>query len=315
MASKADADVDLEVSVARAAASIGLTPATLRTWDRRYGLSPSVRTAGGHRRYSADDLARLRTAALLITEGVSPASAALAARTWSVAKCRKKLTSPGLKDPSFKVSDARPGGGRALAAPGASAELRGLTRAAIALDGQKVAMLMTRAIDESGVVSAWEDLAVPALTAVGDRWAKTGAGVEIEHVTSEAIGRSLDAATTTATHGRPILLACAADEQHSLPLRALTAALTNADIPTVTLGSRVPVAALADSIARLRPRAVVLWATMPTEVPTEALELATEQRPTTLAYLGGPGWSDEADQVQTATRLVSLRDAFEKLAK
>ena len=38
-------------TVAAVARRLGVAPATLRTWDRRYGLGPSEHTSGAHRRY------------------------------------------------------------------------------------------------------------------------------------------------------------------------------------------------------------------------------------------------------------------------
>jgi transposase-like protein len=68
------------LTVAAVASRLGVAPATLRTWDRRYGLGPSEHTAGAHRRYSASDLARLVTMRSLTLDGVPPADAARLAR-------------------------------------------------------------------------------------------------------------------------------------------------------------------------------------------------------------------------------------------
>jgi DNA-binding transcriptional MerR regulator/methanogenic corrinoid protein MtbC1 len=62
--------------VAAVARRLGVAPSTLRTWDRRYDLGPSAHTAGSHRRYSPDDLARLVVMRRLTLEGVPPADAA-----------------------------------------------------------------------------------------------------------------------------------------------------------------------------------------------------------------------------------------------
>ena len=70
---------ELSVSVAVAARRLGVAPATLRTWDRRYGLGPSQRDGGTHRRYSHVDLARLDYMSALVRAGNSPAQAAAAA--------------------------------------------------------------------------------------------------------------------------------------------------------------------------------------------------------------------------------------------
>ena len=39
---------------------LGLPAPTLRSWERRYGIPTTPRTAGGHRRYSAESLHELR---------------------------------------------------------------------------------------------------------------------------------------------------------------------------------------------------------------------------------------------------------------
>ncbi|MCL2594007.1 MAG: MerR family transcriptional regulator [Promicromonosporaceae bacterium] len=64
------------LAVAVVARRLGVAPATLRTWDRRYGLGPSERTVGAHRRYTPGDVARLIIMRRLTLEGVAPADAA-----------------------------------------------------------------------------------------------------------------------------------------------------------------------------------------------------------------------------------------------
>ncbi|WP_435738802.1 MerR family transcriptional regulator [Cellulosimicrobium sp. PMB13] len=69
------------LAVAVVARRLGVAPATLRTWDRRYGLGPSEHRAGSHRRYTDDDVARLFIMRRLTLEGVAPADAARNALT------------------------------------------------------------------------------------------------------------------------------------------------------------------------------------------------------------------------------------------
>ena len=61
------------LTVAAVARRLGVAPATLRTWDRRYGLGPSEHSSGEHRRYSAIDISRLTLMRKLVIAGVSPA--------------------------------------------------------------------------------------------------------------------------------------------------------------------------------------------------------------------------------------------------
>ncbi|MGJ7440146.1 MerR family transcriptional regulator [Aquipuribacter sp. MA13-6] len=72
------------LTVAAVARRLGVAPATLRTWDRRYGLGPSEHTAGSHRRYSGVDVARLMVMRRLTLEGVPPSEAARIARVSDV---------------------------------------------------------------------------------------------------------------------------------------------------------------------------------------------------------------------------------------
>ncbi|WP_146197085.1 MerR family transcriptional regulator [Serinibacter arcticus] len=69
-------ETDGHLTVAAVAARLGVAASTLRTWDRRYGLGPTQRQAGSHRRYSPDDLARLETMRALTQRGVALADAA-----------------------------------------------------------------------------------------------------------------------------------------------------------------------------------------------------------------------------------------------
>jgi MerR family transcriptional regulator, light-induced transcriptional regulator len=69
------------LTVAAVARRLGVAPATLRTWDRRYGLGPSGHTAGSHRRYTPADVACLVVMRRLTLDGVPPADAARIARS------------------------------------------------------------------------------------------------------------------------------------------------------------------------------------------------------------------------------------------
>src|SRR5215213_142418 len=75
-------DVDEpHLTVSGAARRLGIAPATLRTWDRRYGIGPSGHARGRHRRYSAADMARLELMQRALMQGAAPAEAARYART------------------------------------------------------------------------------------------------------------------------------------------------------------------------------------------------------------------------------------------
>lgn len=49
---------------------------TIRAWEQRYGLLLPNRSAGGHRRFTEDDVRRINAVRLLVAEGVTLAAAA-----------------------------------------------------------------------------------------------------------------------------------------------------------------------------------------------------------------------------------------------
>ncbi|WP_250286469.1 MULTISPECIES: MerR family transcriptional regulator [unclassified Frankia] len=68
-------------TVAAVARRLGIAPATLRTWNRRYGLGPADHVSGTRRRYDPHDLARLEFMCRLTQAGIAPAEAARLARS------------------------------------------------------------------------------------------------------------------------------------------------------------------------------------------------------------------------------------------
>ncbi len=300
----------VSVSVAGAARGLGVAPGTLRSWERRYGLGPSGHTAGGHRRYEPADLARLGVMHRLVQEGVPPSEAARAAirariqpEDVDAANPYSALIGvPGSADdagdePAGADGEAVPavvtspsGGGRVLSVPSQPRVVRGLARSAMALDSAACHRAITGVLASRGVVSTWDELVRPVMAAIGDRWAQTNRGVEIEHSFSVVLAAALAAHAAARLerphNGRPALLASAPDELHDLPLMVLQAALAEAGIRCHVLGARTPAEALVDAVVRIGPPVVFLWAQMPVQ---RAPRLPT-LRPTPSVIVGGPGW-------------------------
>src|SRR6185295_18248413 len=63
------------LAISEVARLTGLSTATLRVWQRRYGLGASRSSPGGHRRYSPQDVARLRAVQRLVGQGLPTAEA------------------------------------------------------------------------------------------------------------------------------------------------------------------------------------------------------------------------------------------------
>jgi MerR family transcriptional regulator, light-induced transcriptional regulator len=295
------------LGVGAVARRLGVSPSTLRTWGRRYGIGPSRHSAGGHRRYDATDVARLELMNRLIRDGVPPGEAARVARA-------ADLSAPATAAPR-RSGTPRPAwgaGGNRIAVPGATTATRALVRAATALDTTTTRRLIDEAIAADGVVTAWQDLLAPVLTGLGARHAATGTIIEVEHLLSSCAQAVLDAAIATAQAPlptRPVLLACAPEEQHTLPVLALGAALARDRIAVCPLGARVPYAALEAAVRRLAPSVIFVWSqTAETGDPAPLADLP-RGRPPARVLVGGPGWA--VDRLpERVRRVTSLPDAL-----
>ncbi|MDG6109086.1 MerR family transcriptional regulator [Dactylosporangium aurantiacum] len=270
-------------SAGAVARRLGVAVTTLRTWHQRYGMGPSLHEPGHHRRYTEQDIERLEVMQRLIVEGVAPSEAA----RWALQDARV----PGLFGPASSAVAPAPAP-FSSSSPDLVAAARGLHRAAVRLDAPAVRQRVAAAVHDLGVVVAWDNVLRPVLSAIGQRHAATGGLVEVEHLLSGCVSAVFGAVPRPEpTLPAQILLACADEEQHSLPLEAVGAALAASGVPTRMLGARVPPSALAGAVRRTGPLAVLVWSQLRTTGDPGQLEpiLTMPRRPLVVAA-AGPGW-------------------------
>ena len=261
------------LTVAAVARRIGVAPATLRTWDRRYGLGPSSHEAGSHRRYCPADLARLTLMRRLISTGVAPCEAAEQARAHKGAVKIAQLVD-NFENRQVLVDS--------------------IHRAAKILDKSFIETVIRKDIADNGVIASWTEVIVPLLVIVGDEWERTGAGIEIEHMLSELLKRIMREGVPEIKkpkNAQPVLLAAVGEEVHCLALHALAAALAERGIESFFLGARTPLEAIDAMVRRSAPPAIFLWAQLKHNGDEKFFREIPAIRPAPRVILGGPGWS------------------------
>ncbi|AQT70769.1 MerR family transcriptional regulator [Streptomyces sp. fd1-xmd] len=302
---------------------LGISPTTLRSWDRRYGMGPAVRDGGRHRRWTVEDVAVLEDMCRLTTSGVPPSEAAGVALSRAT-RSRTAATGPMSPADGARPRGPAPGGGLPLG--DIRQEFRGLARAAVRLDGPAMDRLLAGLVHGHGLVAAWEEVIAPTLHAVGRKWESSGDRyIEVEHLLSWHVSTLLRQSVGNAPPGPrdapPVLMACVPGEQHSLPLEALAAGLAERTLPMRMLGAAVPAEALAASVRRTGPCAVVLWSqsrhtadrTLARQVAATAFGVrGARTRP--LLVLAGPGWGNRAPG-PGMIRPTGLREALDALAR
>ncbi|HZA16281.1 MAG TPA: MerR family transcriptional regulator [Pseudonocardiaceae bacterium] len=270
------ADAEPAWTAGAVARHLGVAPSTLRTWSRRYGLDPTRHDSGRHRRYQACDIARLDAMRQLVAQGVAPAAAA----RWVHTRPPAEL-------------DSAPESTESLEGPPPARVVRGLIAAALRLDGDAMAAALLRHLDERGVISTWNQVCLPVITEIGRVTERSGC-IDVEHLLSWTISAMLHQvpAAAQAPGRRGLLLACAENEQHTLALDALRAALASRGTAVRMLGAATPTPALAHAVQRCSPGAVVLWAqTARTARPSQLTALRQQSSVGTVVIAAGPGWA------------------------
>ena len=292
-------------TVSGAARRLGIPAGTLRTWERRHGIGPSVRSPGGHRRYTSSDLARLRAMRALVETGIPPAEAAALAALAAPGDSQQVLAAGAQ---AARAAGLPPG-----ARPDGDVPADLVIRAAEALDAPLLVSMFTDAFARHGVTAGWQQLAVPALREVGARPPHAAGHGAAEHLLSGCLLAALLDVITRAPAPRalrPVLLGCAEEEQHVLPVYALHAELAGRGVNVRQLGGRVPRPALAHAVGAVRPAAVFVWSQMPGTADPALLD----GLPTTARLVaGGPGW--QRSTLPARVHLAgTLGDAAELLA-
>ncbi len=251
-------------TIKQAARISGVTEASLRAWERRYGVVVPQRNESGYRVYDQQDLAAVATMRRLVEEGWSPAEAATAVRNGSVPIALDEVAGP---ETSPRTEGPDPGSLRQLF----------LTSAA---------QLDTAGIEESldggfalgsfeHVVDSW---LFPALEALGDAWASGEVDVAGEHMASHAVHRRLSSAFEAAgsrSRGPAVVVGLPSGSQHDLGALAFATAIRRRGLDVLYLGANVPVDSWETAVRSRTARAAVLSVVTP-EDRTTAIEVAEQ---------------------------------------
>lgn len=300
-------------TVGSVARRLGMAPSTLRTWSLRYGIGPEGHLPGQHRRYSAADVAELDTIHRFVGQGVVLAAAA------AMAHSERHTAPPTTAARTDLDSGPTVGTGAPHSTqPFSTLDLPRLIDAARRLDSAEATTLITRALDRHGVLTTWDALCRPALTMLSGAGpdleataaaVPNGGCVDAELVLQWAVATSLRRRPTVPAGpgGRPVLMACAEAEHHTLALEALNAALLERGVDARMLGPSVPDAAVLAAARTLRPATVVVWAQTTATAAPELLRSLSAATATVIA--AGPGW-DHTVLPPSITRAGTLPDAL-----
>ncbi len=232
------------VRIGELARRAGIPAATLRAWERRYGIVDPQRTEAGYRLYTDEDERRLRAMIALIERGLAPAEAA-----------RQVLREAELADANGERPEVQPTDIDVLRAD--------LLESLQSFDEASAHAVLDRAVSAYGTYNLVHDLVLPVLRTSGELWADGAMTIAQEHFGSKLIhGRLLALGRGWGSGSGPLLLlACSPGELHDLPLAAFALTMRERGFRIALLGADTPVETLRSSAASLEPAWIVLSAT------------------------------------------------------
>ncbi|QZY28526.1 MerR family transcriptional regulator [Nocardioides coralli] len=253
------------ITVKRAAERVGISPDTLRAWERRYGVVAPARSEGGYRLYDEAAIRRLALMKALVDAGWSPAQAARRAKT-------ARADPPPEREPAADVDS--------------------LVLAGRDLDEQA----LNRTLDLGFAAGSFEQIVdgwlMPSLRALGGAWEDGWVGVAGEHFVSAGVHRRLAAlfdATGYAETTAPVAVGLASGCRHELGVLAFAVALRRAGVTVVYLGADVPQDSWLDAVRSRSAVSVVMAVPTTDDLPTTrgAVDVLRREAASVPVFVGG----------------------------
>lgn len=273
---------------------VGVSPAVLRVWEKRYGLLRPSRSEGGYRLYTERDEWRVHLMQQTLKSGLSAAQAAR-----EVARMERHSELPdGSLESALDLSQEL----------GAALER---------FDEEGAHQFVDRLLGLHGLERAIRDGLMPYLRGLGERWARGEVSVAQEHFASRLLeGRLLALARGwNKGPGRRAVLACPQGEQHTLPLVCFGLILRTRGWRNVYLGADTPASTVDLAAETIAAHVVVMSAVTEHRFIPIGRELQTLARRRPVALAGGGATPELAetlglqrltdDPVTAAERLAS----------
>jgi len=269
---------------------LGIPAPTIRSWERRYGLARTVRTGGGHRRYSPPQIADLRHMRDEISRGRRTAEAAVLVRDAAEAD-----------EPYRSFIEA-------------------FVDVAESMNARQMDYLLDHCRDRFGVDEAICKVVLPGMRQIGVAWQTGRCDITQEQLVTRAARGWLKKVLSLGpapVHPDTIVLSCGPGDLHTVGLEAMEVLLARRGWECQLLGERIPPAHLTAAIARTKAGATIVVSHIASHrrATVEALRAASQTN-TRLFYAGNAFLTPAARKGVPGSYLgEDLVDAVEMVAR
>lgn len=266
-------------TIKRAAERAGVPVASLRAWERRYGVVHPARTDAGYRLYDDAAVERLRTMRRLIGAGWSASAAAGAVISGDV--------------------PIEPSGAPAASGMATEVLVERLVEGARQIDAAGVGDVLDELFLRASFEHAVGELLFPALRALGAAWASGEVSVAGEHLVSQAVLQRLLAAFAAAgvepTGRGSVVVGLPPGSQHEIGALSFATVCRRRGLPVVYLGPNLPVADWLTATATARAAVLGVATRRDVRSALQAARAISESHPATIVALGGAAASAAGD--------------------
>lgn len=296
------ANLESTFSIGEVAEAVGIGVFTLRQWERRYGSPRSQKLPSGHRRYSSEEVSRLRLVKLALEARGRPAEVVPASSA--------QLTEWLSEQPETNAK--------------VKSEVETATEQIIFASHEWDHVAITRIIEKLtgrlGELNFLTEFVGTLMERVGRHWEKAIITVAHEHFISEIVKFHLVTRwqqSNRTTKGQPFVLASLPEEAHDLGLHMCANILTLARKKVLFLGCSTPLQEIVETAQSSNAQAVCLTISAFGNLRNVRRNVTTLRRQLpddVCMYLGGAGAPINIDGCRTIKNLDSFYKNLKGLA-
>jgi DNA-binding transcriptional MerR regulator/methylmalonyl-CoA mutase cobalamin-binding subunit len=282
----------------------GISVATLRKWEARYGFPKPVRNNGYTRSYSEEDLMYLHQVKRLIDLGIRP-SVIFAMSSSEFFELMQQHPNNVINLQQKFIDD--------------------ILNLLVLHDVKKLRKSLDKKLKKLGVFDFVEQIAQPLTVLVGEKWADGSISIFTEHCYTEQMSQVLNSVEPSKfecdeTLPR-ILLATLSGERHTLGLDMVKAVLSDQKACCINLGAEVPLLEIPQAAINYKVNVVGLSfsSSFPKRAISESLKKLRATLPENISlWIGGTGAKQLAklpENVEISCSIAEVLAVFERYKK
>lgn len=221
----------------------GIPAATLRAWERRYGVPEPKRTESSYRVYSDSDVELIRRVRELCDQGMAPSEAS---KLVMADLEQRSVPSANTADPFTRASES-------------------IVQAVADFDPGKVESAVRHGMALGSAASVFERVFKPAMVEIGKRWHDGTFSVGQEHMATQIIEAATSTMLRLVQHDdgdRTAVVGCFADDTHALASCGIALHMASWGFNVIRFGARTPPHAIRQAVEQLSPLVVGLSVTI-----------------------------------------------------